>query len=276
MADQLAYKIEPGSEVRLKDYPTNATGGLEKDEAARQLGPLREELNDLQYLMWGAQTHALLVIIQGRDAAGKDGLINDVFSAINPQGLAITSFKVPTPPEAAHDFLWRVHRAAPEKGIVGIYNRSHYEEVLVVRVHKLAPPEHIEAAYGLINDYEHLLTTTNTIVVKFYLHLSKDEQRERLLAREEEPRKAWKLNPGDWAERALWDDYTAAYEAALSRCSPAHAPWYVIPADRKWAIHLGVAQVVADTLRPYRQGWLAKLTALQQKMLGELATVAKD
>lgn len=276
MAQKLAYKIDPGTQVRLKEYPTDSTGGLKKGEAEEQLAPLLEELNDLQYLMWGAQTHALLVIIQGRDAAGKDGLINHVFSAINPQGLAITSFKVPTPPEAAHDFLWRVHRAAPEKGMIGIYNRSHYEEVLVVRVHKLASAEHIESAYGLINDYERLLTTTNTIVVKFYLHLSKDEQRERLRDREKEVSKAWKLNPGDWAERALWDDYTAAYEDALSRCSPDHAPWYVIPSDHKWAIHLGVAQVVAATLRPYRQGWLDKLTAVQQKMLAELATVKKD
>jgi PPK2 family polyphosphate:nucleotide phosphotransferase len=276
MANKLAYKIDPGTEVRLKDYPTDGTDGLDKDEAEQRLAPLLDELRDLQYLMWGAQSHAALAVLQGRDAAGKDGLINSVFAAINPQGLAITSFKVPTPNEAAHDFLWRVHAGAPGKGLVGIYNRSHYEEVLVVRVHKLAPPEHIEAAYDLINNYEHLLTTTNTIVVKFYLHLSKDEQRQRLLAREEEPSKAWKLNPGDWAERALWDDYTAAYETALSRCSTAEAPWYIIPSDHKWAIHLGVAQVLADTLRPYRAVWLAKLTALQQKMLGELANVKKD
>ncbi len=276
MAHKLTYKIDPDSKVRLKDYPTDANGGLQKDDAPQQLAPLLAELTELQALMWGAQTHAMLVVIQGRDAAGKDGLINSVLSAINPQGLEITSFKVPTAPEAAHDFLWRVHAAAPPRGIIGVYNRSHYEEVLVVRVHKLAPPEHIEAAYGLINDYEHLLTAANTIVVKFYLHLSKDEQKQRLLAREKDATKAWKLNPGDWAERALWDDYTAAYEEALSRCSPAHAPWYVVPADRKWASHLGVAQVLADTLRPYRKDWLAKLAALQQKMLGELAKVDKQ
>lgn len=275
MSQKLTYKIDPGSKVHLKDYPTEATGGLQKDEAPQQLAPLLAELTELQALMWGAQTHALLVVIQGRDAAGKDGLINSVFSAINPQGLQITSFKVPTAQEAAHDFLWRVHAGAPPRGIIGVYNRSHYEEVLVVRVHNLAPAEHIEAAYGLINDYEHLLTTTNTLVVKFYLHLSQDEQKQRLLAREKDPSKAWKLNPGDWAERAFWDDYTAAYEEALSRCSPDHAPWYVVPADRKWASHLGVAQVLADTLRPYRDGWLTKLTALQQKMLGELAKVDK-
>ncbi len=275
MAQKLAYKIDPDSKVRLKDYPTDGNGGLQKDDAPQQLAPLLAELTELQYLMWGAQTHALLVIIQGRDAAGKDGLINNVLSAINPQGLQIASFKVPTAQEAAHDFLWRVHAAAPPRGIIGVYNRSHYEEVLVVRVHKLAPAEHIEAAYGLINDYEHLLTTTNTIVVKFYLHLSKDEQKDRLLAREKDPSKAWKLNPGDWAERTFWDEYTAAYEEALSRCSPAHAPWYVLPADRKWASHLGMAQVLADTLRPYRDGWLSKLTALQQKMLAELAKVDK-
>jgi PPK2 family polyphosphate:nucleotide phosphotransferase len=275
MTQSLAYPIAPESTVHLADYPTDAKGGLDKDTGQQQMAPLLAELEELQYLMWGAQTHALLVVIQGRDGAGKDSVINHVLSAIDPQGLKITGFKVPSAEEAAHDFLWRVHAAAPGRGIVGVYNRSHYEQVLVVKVHALAPSEQIEAAYGLINDYERLLTSTNTLVVKCYLHLSKDEQKQRLLDREKDVSKAWKLNPGDWDERRYWDDYTAAYEAALTRCNPPSAPWYVVPADHKWAAHLAIAQVLTDTLRPYKQGWLDNLTTLQQKMLGELAKVKK-
>jgi len=275
MADPLARKIAPHTHVHLRDYPTNADGGLDKKEGEAQLEPLLEELEELQELMWGAQTHALLAVLQGRDAAGKDGIINHVFNAIDPQGLQVTAFKAPSEEEADHDFLWRIHSAVPRKGVVGVFNRSQYEQVLVVRVHELAPPAEIEAAYDQINHFERLLTETGTLVVKFYLHLSRDEQRERLLAREKEVGKAWKLNPGDWAERPYWDAYTHAYEDALSRCSTEDAPWYIIPADRKWAAHLAVAQVLVETLRPHRQGWVDKLTALQTKMLAELAKVDK-
>ncbi len=275
MADPLARKIAPHTHVHLRDYPTNADGGLDKKEGEAQLAPLLEELEELQELMWGAQTHALLAVLQGRDAAGKDGIINHVFNAIDPQGLQVTAFKAPSEEEADHDFLWRIHSAVPRKGVVGVFNRSQYEQVLVVRVHDLAPPAEIEAAYDQINNFERLLTETNTLVVKFYLHLSQDEQRERLLAREKEVSKAWKLNPGDWAERPRWDAYTHAYEDALRRCSTESAPWYIIPADRKWAAHLAVAQVLVETLRPYRQGWIDKLTALQKRMLAELAKVDK-
>ena len=275
MTKALAQRIPPGAAVRLKDYATDATGDLDKAAGEEQLAALSVELRELQELMWGAQTHALLVVLQGRDAAGKDGVINYVFDAINPQGLQVTAFKQPTEEEAAHDFLWRIHAAAPRKGIVGVANRSQYEQVLVVRVHQLAPADQIEAAYDQINDYERLLTATGTIVVKFYLHLSRDEQRKRLLARETDPAKAWKLNPGDWAERDLWDAYTAAYEKALGRCSPDHAPWYVVPADHKWAARLAVAQVVVAALRPYRPGWEAQLETLQKKMLAELKDVER-
>ena len=268
MADKLAYRIDPGSKVDLRDYPTDATGGMDKPRAEQELATLGPELQELQAIMWGDGTHALLMVVQGRDAAGKDGIISHVLTAINPQGLDITSFKVPSEDEAAHDFLWR-------KGIIGVFNRSHYEQVLVVRVHKLAPDATIEASYDQINAFERLLTDTGTLVVKFYLHLSRDEQRARLLAREQDVTKAWKLNPGDWAERELWDAYTDAYEVALSRCSTDTAPWYVIPSDHKWATHLGVARVLAETLRPFREGWLSRLQALQTKMLGELKDVDK-
>jgi PPK2 family polyphosphate:nucleotide phosphotransferase len=275
MAHSLARKLSPGKAVHLNDYATDEDGGLNKEQGQAALVPLLEELHDLQELMWGAQTHALLVVLQGRDAAGKDGIMNHVISAINPQGVLTTAFKVPTEDEAAHDFLWRVHKATPAKGVVGVYNRSHYEQVLVVRVHKFAPHDQIEAAYDQINAYEQLLADTGTIVVKCYLHLSEKEQRERLLARETDVTKSWKLNPGDWAERPFWDDYTRAYEDALRRCNTPSTPWYIIPADRKWAAHLAVAQVLVETLRPYRQGWLDDLAALQKKMVGELAAVEK-
>jgi len=276
MPKPLARKIDPHAAVHLADYPTDGDGGLNKAEGDAQLAPLLAELGELQTLMWGARTHALLIVLQGRDAAGKDGLINHVISAINPQGVQITDFKVPTPDEAAHDFLWRIHQAASAKGLIGVYNRSHYEQVLVVRVHKLAPPEQIEAAYDQINAYEQLLTDTGTLVVKCYLHLGQDEQRKRLLARETDISKAWKLNPGDWAERPFWDAYSAAYEDVLRRCSPVHAPWYVLPADHKWAAQLALAQVLVATLRPYRQGWIDKLTALQTTLLAALSKVDKS
>ncbi|HMA32904.1 MAG TPA: PPK2 family polyphosphate kinase [Chloroflexia bacterium] len=275
MAEKLVHKIKAGRPVHLAHYPTDATGGLDKGTGQQQLAPLLAELHELQQLMWGAQTHALLVVLQGRDASGKDGIINHVFSSVNPQGLQVTAFKAPTATEAAHDFLWRVHAAAPAKGLIGVYNRSHYEQVLVVRVHQLAPPAAIAAAYDQITAYEQLLVQTGTIVVKCYLHLSPDEQRRRLLAREQDLSKAWKLNPDDWAERQHWDDFTAAYEDALSRCSPAHAPWYVIPADHKWAAHLAIAQIVVDALRPHRPGWTDALAALQQERLAALQPIAK-
>lgn len=276
MAKPLTYKIDPNTQVRLSDYPTDATGGLDKDQAEQEMAPLLEELNELQYLMWGAQTHALLAVVQGLDGSGKDGILNHVFSAIDPPGLKVASFKVPTPEERAHDFLWRIHAAAPGRGIVGVYNRSHYEEVLVVRVEQLASAAHLEAAYGLINDYERLLTTTGTLIAKFYLHLSKEEQKQRLLDREKEISKAWKLNPADWETRRQWEAYIEAYEIALSRCSPDHAPWYVVPADRKWAARLGIARALVETLRPHRQGWIDKLTAMQHEKLEELAKVEKE
>lgn len=275
MAESLAQRIAPDAPVRLDDYPTTAPPGASKAAGTAALAPLIAELGTLQDLMWGAGTHALLLVLQGRDAAGKDSLIKHVFAGITPAGQAVTSFKPPTAPEAAHDFLWRVHAAAPARGICGIFNRSHYEQVLAVRVHALAPAAAVEAAYGQINDFERLLTSSNTILVKCYLHLSAAEQRVRLLAREQAVRKAWKLNPGDWAERERWEAYRTAYEVALSRCSPAHAPWYIVPADQKWAARLAVAQVLVATLRPYRAGWTAQLTALQQARLQALAGVAK-
>jgi len=271
----LAIRVPPGTKVRLRDHNPADTGGMERAEAERRTAQMADEFAEVQELLYGAAQQSVLIVLQGMDTSGKDGTSRHVLTGVNPQGVDVTSFKAPGPEELAHDFLWRIHKAAPARGIVGVYNRSQYEQVLVVRVHKLAPTEQIEAAYGQINDYERLLTETGTILAKFFLHLSKDEQRRRLLAREKDVSKAWKLNPGDWAERAYWDEYTAAYEAALSRCSTEAAPWYILPADHKWAAQLALAQALTATLRPYRQGWLDKLTELQKKMLDELSQIEK-
>lgn len=174
--------------------------------------------------MYAAQTHSVLIVLQGLDTSGKDGTIAHVMSDMNPQGCAVASFKVPTPDEAAHDFLWRIHKQTPPKGMMTIFNRSHYEDVLITRVHKLVPDDVVRTRYGQIKDFEKLLTDENTIVLKFFLHLSKDQQKARLEAREQDPEKAWKLSAADWKERGFWDDYTTAYEDALGATSAPHAP----------------------------------------------------
>jgi PPK2 family polyphosphate:nucleotide phosphotransferase len=187
-------------------------------------------------------------VLQGIDASGKDGAIRHVMTAFNPQGCYVASFKVPTAEEAAHDFLWRVHKRVPGKGEIGIFNRSHYEEVLIVRVHELVPEQVWSGRYELIRDFEKALTETGTRIVKFFLHIDRDEQRERLQERLEDPRKRWKFSLGDLEERKYWDDYMAAYEDALSKTSTADAPWYVIPANRNWFRDLAISSILADTL----------------------------
>ncbi len=205
-------------------------------------------MEELQDALYAERTRALLVVLQGRDTSGKDGAIRKVFGRINPQGLELASFKAPTAIELAHDFLWRVHKAVPAKGVVGVFNRSHYEDVLVVRVHQLVPEAVWRPRYELINHFEHLLTQTGTTVLKFFLHISRDEQRERLLARLGQPDKFWKFSAGDLGERKLWDEYTEAYQEALARTSTREAPWYVVPADKKYLRDLLIAEVVTQTL----------------------------
>jgi PPK2 family polyphosphate:nucleotide phosphotransferase len=268
---QLTHKVEPDSAVSLKDFDPRYDGKITRDEAEAELERLTTNLDELQELMYGAGSHSLLVVMQGMDTSGKDGTVRKVFSKVSPLGSYVVPFGVPTEEELGHDFLWRIHRQAPARGMIGIFNRSHYEDVLVVRVHSLVPAEAWKKRYRMINDFEHLLAASNTIIVKFFLHISREEQEQRLLAREQETEKAWKLAPGDWRERERWDDYMEAYEEALSRCSTAHAPWYIVPADRKWLRNYAVATTLVETLGEYKDGWLNQLEAMGKEAKAELA-----
>jgi PPK2 family polyphosphate:nucleotide phosphotransferase len=250
---------EPGALVRLDDVDTEPPKQVTKETATERFSALDQELFDLQDLMWGARTNSLLVVLQGRDAAGKDGSIKHVMSGLNPRGVSVASFGVPTQEELQHDFLWRVHKRTPPAGGVAIFNRSHFEDVLVVRVNKLLPKARWKARYDQINEFEELLAESGVIVLKFFLHISKDEQEKRLLARENDPTKAWKLSLDDWKQRERWDEYTEAYEDAISRCASPKAPWVIVPADAKWYRNLVVAEHVTAALRPYRKSWLRAL-----------------
>jgi PPK2 family polyphosphate:nucleotide phosphotransferase len=245
-------RVKPGSRVDLGDWDPDETFGREKDTADEELADGVKRLAELQDRLWAEGKHPVLVILQGIDAAGKDGTIRHVMGAFNPMGCPVTSFKVPTTIEAAHDFLWRIHAKAPARGEISIFNRSHYEQVLVVRVHDLEPRERWELHYDEINEFERLLVDSGTTIVKFFLWISKNEQAERFQARIDDPTKNWKFKLEDLEERKHWDDYVAAFEEALTRCSTDAAPWYVIPANRKWFRNLAVAEILADTLDDLR------------------------
>jgi PPK2 family polyphosphate:nucleotide phosphotransferase len=232
---------------------------MTREKAEKRFASLGKELFDLQDAMFGAKVHSALVVLQGRDGAGKDGSIKHVVGCLNPRGVSVTSFGVPTAEERQHDFLWRVHRHAPRLGEFSIFNRSHYEDVLVVRVHDLAPRKLWQARFGHIRDFEKLIAEHGTIVLKYFLHITKKEQKERLLEREAEPETAWKLNPNDWKERDYWDDYTRAYEDAISETAAKHAPWIVVPANAKWYRNLVIAESIVDALRDHRKDWEKKL-----------------
>jgi PPK2 family polyphosphate:nucleotide phosphotransferase len=223
-------------------------GAPSKAGAQDRVDALTKRLDQLQEALYAEGTRALLVIFQGRDTAGKDGATRKVFGPLNPQGLMVTGFKVPTPLELAHDFLWRIHQATPPAGTIGIFNRSQYEDVLVVRVHQLVPESVWRPRYEQINQFERMLTENGVTILKFYLHISREEQRERLAARLEDPSKYWKFSAGDLDERKRWDGYTAAYQEMLARTNTSWAPWYLVPADKKYYRDLVVAQVVTDTL----------------------------
>jgi PPK2 family polyphosphate:nucleotide phosphotransferase len=270
-----AHRVEPGSKVRLKDYDTRESGGMDKEAGVKRFAELNAELDALQEELHAAGTHSVLMVLQGMDTSGKDGAIRGVLANLNPQGVRVESFKVPTDEELAHDFLWRVHRVTPGKGIFGVFNRSHYEDVLVVRVHGLTPEPVWKSRYDHINAFEAMLADSGTIILKFFLHISKDEQAKRLHEREQEVGKAWKLSAGDWRERELWDAYQEAYEDALSRCSTQAAPWYVVPADRKWFRNLAIAEVLVERLRAYRDDWRNALQELSRSKLAELEAYRK-
>ena len=262
--------------VKLADVSESPPKNFSRDEAQKELANLGDELFTLQDLLWGARTHAVLVVLQGRDTAGKDGAIKHVVGFLNPRGVHVTSFGVPTTEEREHDFLWRVHRNAPRFGEFAIFNRSHYEDVLVVRVHNLAPKEIWGERFGHIRDFEELLVEHRTIVLKFFLHISKDEQKKRLIDREQDPRTAWKLNAGDWQEREKWDEYTDAYEDAISRTATKRAPWRIVPADAKWYRNLVIARTIVEELRPYKKVWQEKLDRVGVEKKAELEAYQKS
>jgi PPK2 family polyphosphate:nucleotide phosphotransferase len=241
-------RVEPGTPVRLDAIDPTATFGRGKEGSAALLAAGQARLSALQDRLWAESRHAVLVILQGIDAAGKDGTIRHVMGAFNPQGCTVTPFRVPTPVELAHDYLWRVHRRTPARGEIAVFNRSHYEDVLVVRVRGLVASDVWARRYDEINAFERHLAANGTTIVKLFLWIDRDEQRARLQARYDDPTKRWKFSMGDLDERRLWDDYVTAFEEALSRCSTPHAPWYVIPANRKWFRNLAVAEILGDLI----------------------------
>jgi PPK2 family polyphosphate:nucleotide phosphotransferase len=268
----MAYlqKLTGKTPIKLSALDPEYDAGLTKDEGEERLKVLSKQLTDLQELLYAANDHSVLIVLQGRDTSGKDGTIKAVMGPLNSLGCNVASFKVPTERERAHDFLWRVHQQTPGQGEITIFNRSHYEDVLVVRVHELAPKPVWQARYDHINAFEKLVADSNTIILKFYLHISKAEQEQRLLEREKDTTKAWKLSAGDWKERAYWNAYTRAYEDALNRCATPHAPWFVVPANKKWFRNLAVAEAIVNALKPYEKAWHQKLDAMGQEELANI------
>jgi PPK2 family polyphosphate:nucleotide phosphotransferase len=235
--------------IRIKEFEPDYTGKYKnKDDANAELEKNIARLAELQEVLYAEGKHALLIVLQAMDAGGKDGLIRNVMSGINPQGCRVTSFKAPTPEELSHDFLWRIHQHVPPKGSIGVFNRSHYEDVLIVRVHNLVPEAVWKKRYENINNFEKLLADSGVTILKFFLHISQEEQKERLEKRLEDKTKNWKFNPGDLKERALWDEYMAAYEDAINKCNTAWAPWHIVPANKKWYRNLVISERLVEAL----------------------------
>jgi PPK2 family polyphosphate:nucleotide phosphotransferase len=243
------HMVKPDSSISLAGIDPDFCGKPHgKKQAEETLSHDRDELVRLQALLYAEARHAVLIVMQAMDTGGKDGAIRHVMSGVNPQGCSVTAFKAPSPEELAHDYLWRVHRAVHARGMIGILNRSHYEDVLVVRVHNLVPRQVWEARYDQINQFERYLSENGVTLLKFYLHISKQEQGKRLRERLEDPAKRWKFSTADLAERKFWNDYQKAYEDMLNKTSTAWAPWYVIPANHEWYRNMAVAQIVSQTL----------------------------
>jgi PPK2 family polyphosphate:nucleotide phosphotransferase len=295
-----SYKVLPGYRIRLADYDCSAPPGITEDDAKDLLKDLLQEFSDQQTDMFGAAaaqlatavpattpartpfvnpqprtSHALMAVIQGTDGSGKDGLIRTVFGALNPLWLRCDGFKAATFDEVGRDFMWRSHRIAPKPGFTSALHRSYYEGVLSERVHGEVPPDVWSARYDQINSFESVLGQANTVICKFMLHVSKDEQKQRLLAREDQLSTAWKLSAVDWQERRLWDDYEAAFEDMLSKTSTDNAPWWIVPADDKWFAQLALADALVSTLRPLRAGWQAVLADMQATNLKEIDKVGR-
>ena len=267
------YRVKPGKIIQLKDWDANDKGDVgDRNEVEEKTTRLTNQLEVLQELLFAEHKHKLLVILQGMDTSGKDGVIRHVFDGVNPAGVRVASFKVPTPEEADHDFLWRVHKQVPGKGEIVIFNRSQYEEVLVVRVRSLAPEAVWKRHYGQIKEFERLLVDEGTTIRKFYLHIDPDEQRERFLDRLNEPDSHWKFNPGDLKDRAYWEDYMKAYEDLLNRTSTEEAPWYIVPANKKWFRNLLISSVLVETLQDLDMHYpvpAEDLTPYRQQLLNE-------
>ena len=244
------YLVKPGMKVKLSRWDPNETGDFKdgKQAGLTEVEKLNARLETLQELLFAEHKHKVLVVLQAMDTGGKDGVIRRVFDGVNPQGVRVAGFKVPTREELDHDYLWRVHKSTPGNGEVVIFNRSHYEDVLVVRVHNLVPPKVWKKRFDQINQFERLLAENGTTILKFYLHIDMDEQKERLQARLDEPNKRWKFSLGDLEERKLWPAYMRAYEDVLSRTSTDYAPWYIVPANRKWYRDLVISSVLVETL----------------------------
>jgi len=245
------YLVKPGENVDLSKWEPNDKGDFKggKEEGLEEVEKLNAKLEELQEVLYAEHKHKVLVVLQALDTGGKDGVIRRVFDGVNPQGVRVASFKVPTEEELDHDYLWRVHRVTPGNGELVIFNRSHYEDVLVVRVHGIVPAQVWKKRYEQINAFERHLAENGTTILKFYLHIDRQEQKERLQARLDDPTKRWKFRLGDLEERKLWREYTEAYEEALSQTSTDHAPWYIIPANRKWYRDLVISSVLVETLR---------------------------
>lgn len=247
----ISHRIEPGQAVHLGVLPTDGKLLYEGGKAAakEELNTLRDELAELQHRLYSEGKRKMLVVFQAMDAGGKDGTIRAVFQGVNPQGVQVTPFKAPTKEELDRDFLWRIHKAVPGKGMIGVFNRSHYEDVLVVRVENMVPEGVWRPRYDFINQFEKLLYDTGTTILKFYLHISKEEQKKRFQERLDDPAKNWKFSHEDVEKRKQWELYMTAYEEMLSRCSTAYAPWYVIPANQNWYRNLTIARILVETLR---------------------------
>lgn len=247
--DYPSYRVHPGNPLVLATLDPNTCEHYKhKKDIKKELEHLHQRLEDLQGRLYAENRRSLLIVLQAMDTGGKDGTIKHVFEGVNPQGCRVWSFKQPSVEELSHDFLWRYHQRTPQRGMITIFNRSHYEDVLIVRVKKMVPEEVWRQRYHLINEFEHMLSLNNITVIKFFLHISKDEQKQRLESRLENSDKRWKFSSSDLKERLLWDDYQKAYEEAINNCSTAYAPWYVVPANHKWYRNLVIARTIVDTL----------------------------
>jgi PPK2 family polyphosphate:nucleotide phosphotransferase len=257
MSYRKKFKVEPGSKVKLKDIDASYKGDGDKAAAQDQLEKYTQRLAELQYLMYAENKRSLLIVLQAMDAGGKDGVIRHVVNSMNPQGCTVTAFKTPSTEELSHDYLWRIHKVTPSRGHVAIFNRSHYDDVLIVRVHNLVPKNVWLKRYDEINAFEKELVDNGTHILKFYLHIDKDEQLARFKQRLEDSSRQWKISELDYKEREYWDDYQKAYEDAINNCSTDYAPWYTIPANRKWFRNLAISQILTETLESFKMSFPA-------------------